>query len=131
MSVLLREFLAHEIQGLNDPRFSCVTITDVDVAKDLKTAWVYWAEHFVIPAMKESPSESISNNHKSSLMDRQREQGIKNINEAFSNVSVLLRKRVGQELKFRFCPVLHFKYDESIERGFRIDQLLNQATKNL
>lgn len=117
ISVLLREFLARELQGFGDPRFSYVTVTDIDVASDLKTAWVYWAEHLAIPTMDNPESSYADGSH--------RAQEIKNINEALSNAAMLLRKRVGQELKLRYSPVLHFKHDESVERGFRIDQILN------
>ncbi|MFH1016882.1 MAG: 30S ribosome-binding factor RbfA [Pseudomonadota bacterium] len=38
----------------------------------------------------------------------------------------LLRKEASHELKMRHSPVLTFEYDESLEYGHRIDELLAQ-----
>ena len=40
---VVREALADELERMNDPRLSLVTITGVDVARDLRHARVYYA----------------------------------------------------------------------------------------
>lgn len=99
---MVRGFLGIELQRLSDPRMQLVTITGVDMAPDLKSCRVYWAAH----GDREGCAEAI--------------EGVKS----------LLRRRIGEELKLRFTPSLHFKYDESVERGFRIDSLLYGLQKN-
>jgi ribosome-binding factor A len=38
-----------------------------------------------------------------------------------------LRHQLAQAVKMRHVPELHFHYDESLDRGERIDQLLRDA----
>jgi len=38
-----------------------------------------------------------------------------------------LRRRLGQMLRLRAVPELHFKHDDSIERGALLDALIDQA----
>jgi ribosome-binding factor A len=38
-----------------------------------------------------------------------------------------LRHELGQRIKLRGIPQLHFIYDESVERGMRLSQLIDEA----
>jgi ribosome-binding factor A len=38
-----------------------------------------------------------------------------------------LRSHLSRRLKLRVIPQLHFIYDESIERGMRLSQLIDEA----
>ena len=42
-------------------------------------------------------------------------------------VTVLEQERAKEAVKMRHVPELHFHYDESLDRGERIDQLLRDA----
>lgn len=99
---MVRGFLGIEIQRLSDPRMQLLTITGVDMSPDLKSARVFWASHGEREACE----------------------------EAILGVKSLLKRRMGEELKLRYTPDLHFKYDESVERGFRIDSLLYNLNKS-
>jgi ribosome-binding factor A len=45
---------------------------------------------------------------------------------ALGRATPYLRSRLGQDLKLRFTPQLHFKADTSFNEAARIDELLRQ-----
>lgn len=89
-------------RGLKDPRVGFVTITGVKMSADLRDARVYWAVH----GDEKTRTET--------------KQGI----EAARG---FLRREVGRGLELRLTPDLHFTYDEAIERGSRIEELLREV----
>lgn len=100
---LLQQKLAEVFaRGLKDPRVGLVTITGAKMSPDLREARVYWTVH----------GEA-----------KVREQTARGIEAARG----WLRREVGATLGLRVVPDLHFTYDETIDRGDRIDQLLRQV----
>ncbi len=98
----LRRELAQLIWAeVKDPRVGSVSVTDVEVTRDLAHAKVYLASN---------DPDSI----KDSLRALGRAQGF-------------LRRRLGQMLRMRAVPELHFRHDDSIERGAQLDALIAQA----
>ncbi len=96
LSVLIRD-------DLKDPRLShLLTITSVDVTRDLSIAKVYY---------------SIMDD----LADRAENQ------EVLRKSAGFLRRRLASVLKLRAVPELHFRYDDSIEEGARMSALIAQA----
>ena len=89
-------------RGRKDPRVGLVTITGAKMSPDLREARVYWTVH----------GEGTV-----------REQTARGIEAARG----WLRREVGASLGLRVVPDLHFTYDETIDRGDRIDQLLRQV----
>ena len=89
-------------RGLKDPRVGLVTITGVKMTPDLREARVYWTVHGEM---------------------RVREQTARGIDAARG----WLRREVGATLGLRLVPELRFTYDEAIDRGDRIEQLLRQV----
>lgn len=91
-------------RDLKDPRVGMVTITDVEVSRDLSHAKIYV----------------------SSLMDAAtHEQTI----AALRHAAGFLRARLGHALRVRQVPELHFVYDESVERGVRLSHLIDEAVE--
>ena len=86
---------------VRDPRLNRVTIQEVRVVRDLSHARVFF-----------------------SLMDpdlaRKTEQ-------ALNKAASFLRRRLGEVVKLRTIPQLHFEYDHSIEQGQRLSSLIEQA----
>jgi len=98
----LRRELAQLIWAeVKDPRLGSINVTDVEVTRDLAHAKVYIATQ---------DPETI----RDSLAVLTRAQGF-------------LRRRLGQMLRLRAVPELHFKHDDSIERGALLDALIDQA----
>lgn len=91
------------LRGLKDPRIGgLITITGAKLSPDLKEAVVYYS---VLG---------------SELQQKDTAQGL-------SAASPYLQREVGKNLKLRYSPRLRFVFDESIERGDRIEQLLKEA----
>ena len=100
---LLQQKLAELFaRGLKDPRVGLVTITGVKMSPDLREAWVYWTVHGEAEVRKQTA------------------RGI----EAARG---WLRRVVGGTLGLRVVPELHFTYDETIDRGDRIERLLREV----
>ncbi len=101
---LLREVIADIImRRLKDPRLGFLTVTEVDVKDDLKTASVY------VSILREE--------------DRSITLEILNAAQGF------IRQEVAKEVKIKFIPQFHFVLDTSIEYGARIDSLLREIKK--
>ena len=98
----LRRELARLIQHeVKDPRVGFLSVSDVEVSRDLAHATVY-----VTLFQPERAADTLA---------------------ALRSASGFLRSRLGQELHLRGVPELHFRHDESVERGQRMDELIDDA----
>ena len=98
----VREVLSARIaEGLNDPRIGFVTLTSVDTSPDLRHARVY---------VSVLGSES------------ERDETMAGLGSAHG----LLQQAIGRELRMKRTPTLQFVFDESIDRGMRISELLDE-----
>ena len=91
---------------IKDPRVAAVTITGVDVSRDISSALIYY---------------SISGD---AADRRDAVKGLK-------SVAPYIRRQLGKILQLRFVPEIRFKYDESIAYGQKIDALLHQVQDDL
>ena len=98
----LAQLIRREVK---DPRVGLVTITAVDVSRDVGHAKIF------ITVMGEDSSEEIA-------------QSIKVLNSAAG----FLRMQLAREMKLRSVPQLHFHYDASVDRGERTDKLLRDLS---
>ena len=99
----VREVLSARIaEGLNDPRIGFVTLTSVETSPDLRHARVY-------------VSELGDETERADTMT------------ALASAHGLLQKAIGQELRMKRTPTLQFVFDESIDRGMRISELLDEG----
>ena len=90
--------LAELIQReLKDPRIGFVTVSAVEVSRDMTHAKVYVTEL------------TQQANHKEMLA-------------ALGHASGFLRRELGQRMRLRTVPELHFIYDKSIEEAVSKDQ---------
>lgn len=87
---------------VSDPRLDFVTITAVKVSPDLRQAHIY---------------VSAVGNQQEAM-------------EGFDRAASFLRRELGSRLALRYVPELTFHLDESLERGERIDQLLEEIQRN-
>ncbi|GAB3370906.1 ribosome-binding factor A [Azotobacter armeniacus] len=90
---------------IKDPRLGMVTITAVEVARDLSHAKV-----FITVMGKEDSGEEVNRN-------------LEILNEAAG----FLRMQLGKAMKLRSVPQLHFNYDASIRRGVELSALIERA----
>jgi ribosome-binding factor A len=86
---------------LLDPRVGFVTVTGVNTSSDLRHARVY------VSILGDEATRAAS-------MDGLR------------SAHGFLQGRVAAELRLKHTPTLSFQYDESIDRGMRISELLEE-----
>jgi ribosome-binding factor A len=98
----MRRELAKLIQSeLKDPQVGFVSVSDVEVSRDLAHAKVY----VTVFDAEQAPG---------SLRALRRAAGF-------------LRSRLGQEMRIRNTPELHFLHDASVETGQHMDRLIATA----
>lgn len=90
---------------IKDPRLGLVTITGVDVTRDLSHAKVY-----ITVMGKDDDEQAISTNL-----------------HILGEASGFLRMQLGKAMKVRTIPQLHFLYDASIRRGVQLSSLIERA----
>ncbi|TYO99717.1 ribosome-binding factor A [Geothermobacter ehrlichii] len=84
---------------LKDPRLGFVTITGIDVTTDVQFARVY----FTVVGDEDARRDSAA---------------------ALERAVGFIRRQLGKRLHMRTVPELSFRYDHSLERGNRIEELL-------
>lgn len=102
----VRAVIADAVGDLKDPRIGLVTVTGVDVTPDLKEATVY---------------VSVLGN------ENKRRATIAGLESAHG----ILQSRINRELSLRRTPTLAFAYDDSVERGVRMTQLIDELAADL
>jgi ribosome-binding factor A len=93
------------IHKMKDPRLGFVTVTDVEVTRDLRYATVYVS----IFGESEAVQQSLA---------------------ALTSGTGFVRSELGKRLKLRYTPELAFKLDESAQRGAAIDALIAKLHQN-
>ncbi|MEH6577399.1 MAG: 30S ribosome-binding factor RbfA [Amphritea sp.] len=97
---------------IKDPRLGMVTISYVKIAKDLGYADIYVTVMSFGDQGEEQQAAAI-------------QQSLKVLN----NASGFLRGQLSRQIKLRVMPQLRFHFDESVDRGRRLNDLIFQAVK--
>lgn len=97
----LAEILRREA---HDPRIANITVTDVRLTDDLRSARIY-----VVELGKDRMSDEVG-------------QGL-------SKARGFVRRELGRRLQLRYVPELSFFYDSSFEYGSKIEKLLKAIRK--
>ncbi|MCK4437138.1 30S ribosome-binding factor RbfA, partial [bacterium] len=84
-----------------DPRIGFITITDVELSRDLRHAKVFISVY---------GDES------------EKEKALKGL----SSAAGFIRREVGKRVKLRYTPEIVFKWDRSIEKGAQIEEVLRR-----
>lgn len=100
------DLLVHEVarilqREVKDPRVGFVTLTGAKVSPDLHYAWIYYT------VLGEGTV---------------REDTKKGLDSA----TAFIRHEVAPRLRLRSMPDLRFVYDESVDRGLRLEELLQE-----
>lgn len=93
----IMNLILHEVK---DPRIGFVTISDVDVSKDLRHARVYF----------------------STLGDKQDREKTQ---EGLNSAAPYFRSMLAKNLDLKFTPELQFLFDDSFERAEHLSKLLS------
>jgi ribosome-binding factor A len=98
----LSELLRTEVK---DPRVGMVTITEVEVSPDLAHAWIYYT------TLEEGDARA-------------------HTQEGLQRAAGFLRSALGQRVRTHVIPELRFRFDDSVERGVRLSQLIDEAVSS-
>ncbi len=100
---VLREVVGAAIAGeLSDPRIGFVTVTSVETSPDLRTAKVF-VSVLGSEEEREATLEGLRSSH-----------GV-------------IQSRIAAETRMKRTPTVTFHYDDTIERGARISELLEEG----
>ena len=98
----VREVLSSRLAaGLKDPRIGFVTVTSVETAPDLRHARVYVS---VLGS------------------DDERQETMEGLESSHG----YLQQAIGSELRMKRTPTLEFVHDDSVDRGFRIGEIIEE-----
>lgn len=86
---------------IKDPRIGFVTITDVDISADLRHCKIFFS---ALGGAKK------------------REKALAGLQSARG----FIRGELGKRLQMKYTPDIEFIYDTSVEKGFRIAEILNK-----
>ena len=98
---IMRELAELVRTGLKDPRAGFITINEVEVTRDYSHATVFYT-------VLDDSTRDITE-------------------EALEHAKGHLRSELAKRIKLFKTPELHFKYDESLERGMSIASLIDQV----
>lgn len=87
---------------LTDPRLKGVSITKVNLTRDLRLARI---NYFMSDADEDAKAAA---------------------RKGLASASVFIRRRIGQALSLRYVPDLQFFYDDGIDARERIEELLSE-----
>lgn len=90
-------------RAVHDPGIGFLTITHVKVTPDLQVARVYYTTLGDDQARRES-------------------------SRALERATPFLRRHIGSRLRLKRVPTLEFFFDESVERGDRIERILHEIS---
>ena len=97
----VRQVLSEAVGQLKDPRIGFVTVTGVETTPDLRQARVF---------------VSVLGN------ERKQTQTLAALQAAHS----VLQTQIARELRMKRTPQLAFEYDPSVERGVRMNKLIDE-----
>ncbi|UQX80913.1 30S ribosome-binding factor RbfA [Mannheimia haemolytica] len=92
---------------VKDPRIGMVTVSDVEVSRDLAYAKIF------VTFLFDNDAEAIK-------------QGMQGLEKA----SPYIRTLLGKAMSLRIVPELRFIYDESLVEGMRMSNLVSSVIKN-
>ena len=108
----LADLLMFEVK---DPRVTMVTVTAVEVTGDMAHAKIFYSA----PQAKQNAAntQNIANHAKT----------LQTIQNGLEKSAGFLRTQVAKRMLLRTVPQLHFVYDESIDIGMKMAQLIDAA----
>ncbi|MCC3143837.1 30S ribosome-binding factor RbfA [Halanaerobium sp. Z-7514] len=103
---LLKEEISQIIlREMKDPRIAFVSVTDVKVSGDLRHAKVFISVFG---------------------SDKEKEETM----EGLERATGYIRKLVGERIKIHHTPEIIFRYDDSIEQGVHISEIINDLKES-
>jgi ribosome-binding factor A len=103
VSGLIQQVLSEILKrDIGDPRLKMATVTEVEVSRDLKLAKIY----FTTPGDKQKKDAAI---------------------KGFNSARGFIKRILAQEIDLKYMPDIKFFYDDSLEYGTHIDELIKST----
>ena len=104
--IIRREVSDILFREVKDPRLSFITITSVDLGKDLRNAKIYYT------SLKEA-------------------EELEEIRKSLKKAVGFVQRKLGKRVHLRYLPQLSFVYDPSIEYGSHMDSIFRKIDEEL
>ena len=105
VSEVIQREVANVIQGeMSDPRAAAVTITHTKMTRDMSSARIYFTMQGDDATIRETEM-------------------------ALNKAAGFIRHELTSRVELRYIPKIHFTFDQSIERGRRVSQLIDDAVQ--
>lgn len=106
------DFLRKELSSLillelRDPRVGMVSITDVELSRDLAHAKVYVT-----------------------VLGKDSEEDAAESMQALNQAAGFFRTEISRQSKMRTIPAIRFIFDDSVQRGHKMSMLIDQALQS-
>jgi ribosome-binding factor A len=100
------DLLVHEVaqilqREVKDPRVGFVTLTGAKVSPDLHYAWIYYT------VLGEGTARE-------------------DTKKGLASATPFIRREIAPRLRLKATPAIRFVYDEAVDRGFRLEELLQE-----
>ncbi|MGD8740960.1 MAG: 30S ribosome-binding factor RbfA [Desulfobacterales bacterium] len=103
VSGLIQQVLSEILKrDIGDPRLKMATVTEVEVSRDLKLARIY----FTTSGDKQKKDAAI---------------------KGFNSARGFIKRILAQEIDLKYMPDIKFFYDDSLEYGTHIDELIKST----
>jgi ribosome-binding factor A len=93
------------LKEVKDPHLGFITITGVEVSRDLKLAKIFYT-------LLGSPDQAEESSR------------------ALRRITPFIKKQLGRKLHLRSIPDISFRYDHSLEYGTKIDSILDSLRES-
>jgi ribosome-binding factor A len=103
--VLQKEVCELLLKEVKDPHLGFITITGVEVSRDLKLAKIFYT-------LLGSPEQADVSSR------------------ALQRITPFIKKQLGRKLHMRSIPDISFRYDHSLEYGTKIDHILDRLRES-
>jgi ribosome-binding factor A len=103
--VLQKEICQLLLKEVKDPHLGFITITGVEVSRDLKLAKIFYT-------LLGSPDQAEESSR------------------ALQRITPFIKKQLGRKLHLRSIPDISFRYDHSLEYGTKIDTILDSLRES-
>jgi len=100
-ALLKKEIADLLLKRINDKRIGFITLTDIEISKDYAHAWVYY-----------------------SMMGSEEDRYT--TKKGLQSATPFIHSELCKALTHQNIPKLHFKYDDSLEKGFNILQKMKE-----
>jgi ribosome-binding factor A len=104
--IIRREVSDILFREVKDPRLSFITITSVDLGKDLRNAKIYYT------SLKEA-------------------EELEEIKKSLKKAVGFVQRKLGKRVHLRYLPQLSFVYDSSLKYGSHMDSIFRKIDEDL